>query len=148
MDPHPTNLELSAYHDGELDAARRAEIDRHLLECAACLAQLSELQLLSGMFASAPMPALSEAGFRRVHAKVDSAMEQGIIRLARVLSAVAACIVLIGSFWLTRVREQPSAAPPWIMPQNVEEVSADNVSSPVGDWYLADASSQQRPDEP
>src|SRR5882757_171181 len=143
MDTCPSNLELNAYHDGELDDARREELERHLVYCMACVAQLSELQMLSGMFAMAPARMLSEVGVRRLHRRVDGEMDQGIIRLARVLSAIAACVVLVGSFWLTRMHDQTAgSAPPWVMPKNVEEASVQNLASPVGQWYLADASQQ------
>ena len=145
MTPCPSNLELSAYHDGELDAARREELEQHLAYCMACVAQLSELQMLSGMFAMAPSPVLSQMGMGRLHRAMDGEMDQGIMRLARVLSAIAACVVLVGSFWLTRMHDQPGSAPPWVMARNTEEATVQNVASPVGQWYLADAS--QRSDE-
>ncbi len=44
---HPIPLEwLEPYHDGELDAERRALVDAHLPECATCQQELAELQHL------------------------------------------------------------------------------------------------------
>lgn len=149
MVPCPTNSEWSAYHDGELDEARRRELEEHLALCAACMAQLNELQMLSGMFASAPVPVLSPIGMHRLHNGVDGAMDQGLLRLARAMSAIAACVLLVGSFWLTRMRDEPAtAAPPWVIAHNLDEQSVQSVASPVGQWYLADASQQRGDDVP
>jgi hypothetical protein len=38
---------LNLYHDGELHGARLRQVESHLAECAACRAQLDELQTLS-----------------------------------------------------------------------------------------------------
>jgi hypothetical protein len=40
---------LSAYHDGELPAAQRAQVEAHLRTCAACWEQLAQLQTLSAL---------------------------------------------------------------------------------------------------
>lgn len=46
--PHPIPAEwLSAYSDGELDAARRAQVEAHLPSCTGCQSELAELKLLS-----------------------------------------------------------------------------------------------------
>ena len=156
MVPCPTNSEWSAYHDGELSEARRRELEAHLAWCAACMAQLDELQMLSGMFATAPVSVLSGVGMRRLHDGVDGAMDQGILRLARALSAIAACVLLVGSFWLTRMRDESSSNPvtatavaaPWVpIAMNQDEANVQSVASPVGQWYLADASQAQRADD-
>jgi anti-sigma factor RsiW len=155
MVPCPTNSEWSAYHDGELDEARRRELEAHLALCAACMAQLNELQMLSGMFAAAPVPVLSPIGVHRLHESVEGAMDQGLLRLARGLSAIAACVLMVGSFWLTRMRQEPTntatataVAAPWVpIAMNQDEASVQSVASPVGQWYLADASQAQRSDD-
>ncbi|MFH1809974.1 MAG: anti-sigma factor [Pseudomonadota bacterium] len=40
---------LSALHDGELDQARRTQLEQHLAACADCLAERRSLQHLSGV---------------------------------------------------------------------------------------------------
>jgi anti-sigma factor RsiW len=155
MVPCPTNSEWSAYHDGELDERRRRELAEHLAWCAACVAQLNELQMLSGMFAAATVPVLSPIGVHRLHNSVEGVMDQGLLRLARAMSAIAACVLLVGSFWLTRMRDEPSnsvtataVAAPWVpIATNQDEASVQSVASPVGQWYLADASQAQRVDD-
>jgi anti-sigma factor RsiW len=55
--PHTIPHEwLAAYHDGELDAARRAELETHLLDCALCRQELAVLQSLSDALAVDRLP--------------------------------------------------------------------------------------------
>lgn len=42
---------LTAYHDNELDAARRRQLEAHLAECAGCRDKLARLQTLSAVLA-------------------------------------------------------------------------------------------------
>jgi anti-sigma factor RsiW len=48
MNGHVTHW-LAAYHDGELHGRRLQQIEEHLAECAACRAELKELQCLSSL---------------------------------------------------------------------------------------------------
>jgi hypothetical protein len=43
---------LSAYHDGELSTAQRAQVEAHLQTCAPCREQLAQLQALSSLLAA------------------------------------------------------------------------------------------------
>jgi len=55
---HPIPAEwLTAYHDGELDARRRQQVEAHLPECAECRRELEALQALRQVLASEPVPA-------------------------------------------------------------------------------------------
>src|SRR5688500_17687449 len=49
------NDELNAYLDGELDAARRAEVERHLEVCPVCPGELMELRMARGALRSQPL---------------------------------------------------------------------------------------------
>lgn len=58
---HPNDWErqreqLSAYIDGELSAAERAELERHIPGCAECQAALGELRQVHDLLAALPMP--------------------------------------------------------------------------------------------
>ena len=44
----PFNEQISAFHDGEVDDARRAEIERHLRDCPSCAAELNRLEAMRG----------------------------------------------------------------------------------------------------
>ncbi len=58
---HPNDWErqreqLSAYIDGELSAAERAELERHIPGCAECQAALGELRQVHDLLAALPTP--------------------------------------------------------------------------------------------
>ena len=56
MREHVTRL-LERYHDGELGARERAQVERHLATCGGCRATLEELEGLSALLQqSAPAP--------------------------------------------------------------------------------------------
>jgi predicted anti-sigma-YlaC factor YlaD len=45
---------LGAYHDGELKGHRLRQVENHLAECAACSAELAQLQLLRELLQESP----------------------------------------------------------------------------------------------
>ena len=47
---------LNAFLDGELNGLRLRQVQDHLVSCAACRAELEELQRLSQMLKEAPSP--------------------------------------------------------------------------------------------
>jgi len=60
---HPTDWEhqreqLSAYLDGELSAAERAALERHLPACSECRAELAELRRVRALLGALPSPSL------------------------------------------------------------------------------------------
>jgi anti-sigma factor RsiW len=103
---------LSAYHDGELDSAARAEVERHLASCPACARRLAAFRGISRLFADAPLTRLSQIAMHRLHANMDLVIDRGLFRLARVLSGVAAVVVIAGSVWLARSRPAQTTATP------------------------------------
>jgi anti-sigma factor RsiW len=143
------NDKIEAYHDGELDASDRAAVEAHLAECGECSARLTELRAMSDLLtsASATRPALSQIALHRLHHRLQSVTDRGLIRLGWALSGVAASLLLIGSVWLTRVQQTaPSApaAPPWVgVSLALDTESTDTATaSPAAEFYLADASTR------
>jgi anti-sigma factor RsiW len=134
--------QLSGYLDGELDASTNAAIGRHLRECAACDAELKQLRALSNFVAAgfAQQPGISQIAMHRLHRNVDGMMDDGLIRTARILGAMAACVLIGCSIALVKTHEQP-APPPWIGAAVTADASATSVeaSTPAAVWYLADA---------
>ncbi len=100
----PTNEQLHSYADGELDAAGRVAVERHLANCAACESQLRAIEDLSRLFRASEPPALSQIALHRLHLRTQNVMEESLVRLARRLSAVAACILVGASVWLMSLR--------------------------------------------
>lgn len=144
---------LTAYHDGELDALARADVERHIRDCPSCRAELAELSAMSGLFAQAERPGLSQIARRRLHDRADRVMQADFLWIARVMQAVAASVLVAGSLWLTyssgRAGGTQSAqtvptAPPWVdvavaVTAQTRELDA---TTPAAAWYLADASSR------
>jgi anti-sigma factor RsiW len=145
------NQRLSAYFDGELDAASAEQVRRHVEQCAECAAELAELKGLSGLFEQSPPPRLSQIAMYRLHNKADMLVRGDVLRVARYVRAVAAC-VLVGSWlWLANssaavpaAQETVQTAPPWLdvaVTATAETHSLD-ATTPAAAWYLADASSR------
>jgi anti-sigma factor RsiW len=150
---------LSAYHDGELDSASAAEVQRHVAECPACASELAELNSLSGLFEKSPRPRLSQMSLHRIHNGVDLVIRGNFLRTVKVLRAIAACVLVGASIWLIETSSQTSftnpgstassqesveAAPPWVdaaVTATAETQSLD-ATSPAAAWYLADFSSR------
>ncbi len=146
----PTSEQLSAFHDGELDEVRRAEIEEHLRRCGSCGAEMERLQAISRVV-GALVAKLSPIGLHRLHRRVDQAMEEGLLRLVRVLNAMAACVLIAGSARLMmKTRQQQTveniapAAPPWIGVDVAEtsDSSSGAANTPAAVWYLAGDSSR------
>lgn len=112
---------LGAYHDGELDAAERTALERHLWGCAACAAELGRIRRLSGLLVGGlPAPAVSARASQRFHATAELASSRGLRHWAEALTAVAAAVLVACNVWLWR--PAPAARPADPLP--VWEVSA------------------------
>lgn len=161
----PSIQELEAYFDGELPAARAAEVRAHLVSCAACAAELSRLEQTSQLFRDAPSPRLSQISLHRLHANLSKTIKQerekdfALRRIARACSAVAACVVLAGTTFLMTRGGRPAqtatvaAPPPWTdvaVAVDANDASASQAAAPNGGIALAEyylASTNGRGDE-
>ena len=158
------STQLSPYLDGELDADQRMVVEGHVRNCVACEVELRELRGLSRIFAAATGPFLSFKALARLHghiSEVEDEQEQadrtarGVLRITRVLTGIAACLLVAGSLWLSRSRQQspaesptrvaevPSTPAPWdLVAQPTPEVApaapSDSVSpaDDTGNWML------------
>ncbi|HET6229630.1 MAG TPA: anti-sigma factor [Longimicrobiaceae bacterium] len=141
---------LQALLDGELPATERAEVERHLAECAACSAELRALRALELRFAAAlardPVHARTEAALGSVRARRAPSRWAGDARRALLKAAVlvlgvagaAAAAVpgspvrrWIGSIAAPRVVEKPAAPA-------APAVSAPRARPPAGVSILPD----------
>jgi len=103
MDLCPQIQSISAYHDGELSAERRAAVEQHLLECASCSSELASLKHLSARVAAeAPVTSLSPDGIRRFHRHVDQMTDRSLLRFAELLTGVAASVLVAATLWAFR----------------------------------------------
>ena len=96
----PMSQRLCAYHDGELDSAEQAQVERHAAECPACAAELASLASLARLVGEFPRPHLSQIALHRLHDRTDMVMRAGVLRAARVLQAVAACVLVASTLML------------------------------------------------
>jgi mycothiol system anti-sigma-R factor len=88
---------LDAYLDGELEPAKRAELEQHLLECADCEEKLRRLREFRSFFASnAPhFPAPPELR-NKILARLEVQRKSNIMALARQPWLYAAALLIIG----------------------------------------------------
>lgn len=135
---------LSAYHDGEIVADERAVLESHVAECAECRERLTQLRAISSLFDDAGRPGLSQISLRRLHHRLESLTDRGLIRLGWTLSGVAASLLVAGSVWLTRMQSLPPSPPPWVNVSLAMDTDAGgtDAASPAAQWYLADASTR------
>jgi anti-sigma factor RsiW len=95
-----------AYLDGELDAARAAELEDHLSTCAACTARLAALGDLSTAIRSAPYHRAPETLVRWA---VPSRTAPAGLRLGRVWPWAAAAVLVLAVGAATWLRPRPGA---------------------------------------
>jgi len=67
---------ISAYIDGEVDAALRAEIDRHLETCEICSAVLDSTHNVVVLIADGRVFKLPAGFSNRLHARLDRELSQ------------------------------------------------------------------------
>ena len=105
---------VSAYHDGEMPASSRQEMERHLEQCPRCQAELEELRELSASLGALPIPQASPLMLSRLHRQVDQLAARSIYHLVEAGAAVAAAVLITCMVALLRQTPLHAAAPaPW-----------------------------------
>ncbi len=143
---------LEAYLDGEVSEREREWIASHLGECERCAGVAAELSAVSRAVRGSALGRIEvDASFlERLHDRVEGLTQRGLERFAWALSAVAACLAIVGTLQLM----QPvSASPVAVVPaawegtavqlsNNTEDASATaNAGDPaMTDWMVADLS--------
>ena len=154
---------VSALHDGELSAESALQMEQHVRSCARCMAELVEIQNVSRSFEGFANDALSLSLLIQTHrAAAAFARERGlsVLKIAGVLTGLAASLLMIASIWLWEVppaspRTRPvivNAAPQWeriAMTLDIGPPTGDTSASPgvtasaearVADWMLENLS--------
>jgi anti-sigma factor RsiW len=97
---HPLAERLSAYIDGELDAAERAALERHLTGCADCQGAVTELGGVRQRLGSdgiRPGDAPSKAEWRAIEQRIHRRRRlRGVAIGAGLLAAAALAVLMIG----------------------------------------------------
>jgi anti-sigma factor RsiW len=100
---------LSAYVDGELDAAARQRVEQHVACCAACAEEIRSLRETSRLLKNYPFADIDGDELARAHEVIDAAVDQPVLRLGFTLGALAASVLIVSCAWLM---ELPKAAAP------------------------------------
>ena len=133
--------QVDAYHDGQLDAVAAAKMRVHLAGCPDCAAALSDVENVSRVFAESTAPRLSQIGLRRLHAQVELLFDRGLVQLARVMTGLAAAVVVAGSVWLMHSSTPaPVAASVTQMALQIEEQPPTAPEPGPSDWIVAELS--------
>ena len=93
---------VHAYHDGQLQPARVAEVEAHLSDCADCRDLLADLKKVSALVAAAPMAEPTPHAATRMQQAwwaARAAQERGVRRVASWLTAAAAAVMLAAMVW-------------------------------------------------
>lgn len=98
---------IGAYHDGELSEARRAEVEQHLSDCAACSAELEELRRLSAWVESDEAEAISPRFIAELHDDVEDLTDSSVLRFAQLVCGIAAAVLIGVGGWLMATPEAP-----------------------------------------
>ncbi len=138
---------VHAYHDGELSAGARRELDEHLQGCLSCARELEQLRSMSEFFAGAAMPQMPAGVLDGLHRRLASLRGGVTVRMAKMLMASAATVLLVCSALLWQaLREQvphtSGPMPDWEMAatgSRTEEL-ADGAEEQMAQWIVEDLS--------
>jgi len=92
--------EISAYHDGELPLEERARLDAHISRCPACALELERLRSISRLLMEHGSPEMPAIALNRLHAGLPGTRDSAIPRMARMLTAAAAAVLVVCGAWL------------------------------------------------
>ena len=97
------DLNLNAFHDGELPESDRGRVEVHLRECEACNRELAWIRETSRLLQSAPIDDITPEELARVHDAVDGIDDYRVFRIGGTLGLIAASILIIGMAWLNAI---------------------------------------------
>jgi hypothetical protein len=107
---------LSALHDGQLSNVEAQTLRAHVGECSQCAAVLDEISNLSLSFDDLRYCSMSTVGMVRAHSAANQAADANssryaTIRIAGMLTGLAASIAIIAAAWMFDGDARPAAAP-------------------------------------
>jgi len=121
---------LSAYLDDELDARAREAVEKHLLKCSECAAELDSLKSVSNWFSTASPSAgadIAPMELARVHDGIDQiAADCGTLRLFGVAGAIAASVLVVSGTWLAVLAASA--------PGSIDEMRVTRSVAPEDSW--------------
>jgi hypothetical protein len=78
-------------------------IQRHVLDCPLCAAELEQMREASRAMAEYPFEPLDPDELARLHEAIDSRADQPVLRLGVILSGLAASILVVSATWLAEL---------------------------------------------
>jgi hypothetical protein len=120
---------LSGYYDGELDAAEKAEVERHIASCSECLRELGELKSAALLVKELPRlraPRLISEGIAREIQAAGKVHQFAKVRrnLLWACAAAAGVFVVLNIAYFVRVEHSPSVAVEKPAPSSIASVPA------------------------
>ncbi|HEV7503267.1 MAG TPA: zf-HC2 domain-containing protein, partial [Vicinamibacteria bacterium] len=154
MSSHPAER-LSAFLDGELSTADRAQVESHLRECPACAHELEELAAVDAFAREVPVPA-PDGYFEELPARVRARVRRParIPRPALWAVAAAAAVMAVVVTPVVLQHERSVVAPPAPAAQAVPQgpapasLAASIAPAPRSFAQPADAGGVARPLSP
>jgi anti-sigma factor RsiW len=147
MDHMTASGRLSAYMDGEVTAAERAAIDKHLAECSICADTLRDFRLISQTVRGFPAPSIDAALLQKLHKGVDQVGRRPLERFVGLLSGIAACLAMIGGLMLMRPANAAPLAPDrWegnavgIIDETLATSGGNTRENAIGQWMVSNLS--------
>lgn len=116
--------DLSAYHDGELPAARRATLTEHIKACKECQAELHAIASLGLAFQRVPMPCKPDDLWQQIERQLPADLQPVALspsllawmrdsRFAATLVSMAASVLVLlglGLWYGSRDRQNPTGS--------------------------------------
>ena len=146
MENCPFTKQLGIYYDNELSDSEMSEFEQHLRSCDDCQQQLEQLEKLSLLIKPAANTPLPPAVTDRLHTKIDHYSTSVIRNMARIMTSIAAtilitCSVLLWQKWNSGNQYKP--APQWeqsmseMMPHSKEDLD-------LGEWMMESLAKNDR----
>ena len=143
MSECPDNQRLSAFLDGELDAAECAAIERHLPQCETCSVALRDFRQISRLVGHWELPEISAGGLRKLHTRIDVLGWRRLERLAFTLSSMAAALVVATVLWSSENSQATTTVAMWeqaaMAPAEFASGNSTQEAS-MAQWVVADLS--------
>jgi len=142
----PNKQQLGAYYDRQLDTAAQHAVEAHLASCGDCQREVAALAQISQLLDASPVPVFAGAVQCRLHASAPAIVDRPLRRMAWIVDAIAASILVATStYMITRsspasANPQAVVAPPWASLSRSGDSDTLLAGNPVAQWYLADAS--------
>ena len=153
METCSKSIQVSAYHDGELNGAERSAFEQHLAACPPCQAELAQLRRLSAFLTSAPLQRMTPRVRQDMYALAPEVGQVVYLRIAEWTTALAASVLIAASAWIfySRPQAQPNntvatdMTPVVLYPPTSHDASEMPEDPQLVDWVNVNLAAGQNP---